>query len=62
VKDAATEEPIVGAHVMVGGQELTTVAGGAYEFTLSGGEHTIVVHKTGYIPLSRLLKYFPTKP
>jgi hypothetical protein len=61
VKDAATEEPIVGAHVMVSGQELTTVAGGAYEFTLSGGEHTIMVHKSGYMTLEQVIEILPNE-
>jgi hypothetical protein len=61
VKDAASDEPIVGAHVMVGDQELTTVAGGEYEFTLSGGEHTIMVHKSGYMILEQVIEILPNE-
>jgi len=55
VKDAATNTPIIGAHVMVGNQEMITLADGAYTFDLMAGDHTITVHKAGYATLNQLV-------
>jgi hypothetical protein len=51
VRDAVTNDPIIGAHVIAGDQEIVTVAGGEYEFILFGGEYIFEVHKAGYATL-----------
>jgi hypothetical protein len=61
VKDAATNNPVNGAHVMVDGQEMTTLADGAYAFTLAGGDFTITVHKAGYNTLNQDITIIPNE-
>jgi len=56
VTDAATGDPVIGAHVMTGDLSITTLANGAYLFEeLVAGPNTITVHKTGYSTLNQVV-------
>jgi hypothetical protein len=56
VKDVATGEPVVGAHVSTGNLSMVTLADGAYIFEeLVDGPNTITVIKTGYNTLNQVV-------
>jgi hypothetical protein len=49
VTDANTGDPIIGAHVMAGGEHYLTLGDGAYSFTLTAGTLDVTAMKDGYI-------------
>jgi hypothetical protein len=56
VKDAASGEPVIGAHVMTGDLSVVTLADGSYMFEeLEEGPNTVTVHKAGYNTLEQII-------
>jgi hypothetical protein len=59
VRDANTNQPVIGAVVTLGSNQVLTGAGGTYEFTRMGGDYVVQVQKVGYEDLSQVVTVVP---